>query len=335
MPRITEEAREARREQILDAARACLLEHGLEAVSMEMIIARSGLSTGAVYRYFKGKDDIMAAAVQATSREIGAAVAPILLGPPPGLPSELVEKLLSAWSGYARSGVGAAAGVDRMPVALHGWSYAQTDPELKATLRATLQGFRELCVPIIRRWQADGAIAADADPDAVAQLILTISLGFVAQRALVGDADVRAHADALTALSGADPKHNRPGGGHQLDGNTPAAATARLAEAVTGASPWLRQHGLRLRIVDNEPVLLSQPHSIPVTTRQSALRSRSAVLRRFRVPNATTGTFGGLWLKSRDGNDARRTPGHPEGSLRANVRCFWCYDARNNEHFDC
>jgi AcrR family transcriptional regulator len=203
MPRITQEAREARREQILDAARACLLEHGLEAVSMEMIIARSGLSTGAVYRYFKGKDDIMAATVQATAAEIGAAVAPILAGPPPGLPPELIEQLLTAWTGYAHSGVGAAAGVDRMPAALHGWSYAQTDPELKATVRGTLQGFRELCLPIIRQWQADGAIAASADPDAVAQLILSICLGFVAQHAMVGDADPRAHAAALTALSAA------------------------------------------------------------------------------------------------------------------------------------
>src|ERR1700733_13112342 len=59
MPRITEERREARREQILEAARSCLQEHGLEAVSMEMIIARSGLSTGAVYGYFKGKDEII------------------------------------------------------------------------------------------------------------------------------------------------------------------------------------------------------------------------------------------------------------------------------------
>ena len=52
MPKITDERREARREQVLEAARACLEEHGLEAVSMEMIIARSGLSTGAVYGYF-------------------------------------------------------------------------------------------------------------------------------------------------------------------------------------------------------------------------------------------------------------------------------------------
>ena len=123
----------------------------------------------------------------------------------PGLPSQLVEKLLAAWVSYSRSGVGAAAGIDRMPTALHGWSYAQTDPELKAALRAGLRGFRELCVPIIKRWQTDGVVAANADPDALAQLILSIWLGFVAQRSLTGDANVQAHADALAALTTAQP----------------------------------------------------------------------------------------------------------------------------------
>ena len=201
MPRITEERREARREQILDAARACLLEHGLEAVSMEMIIARSGLSTGAVYRYFKGKDEIMAAAVTAAASEIGVAAGPVLAGPKSRLPAELIEELLATWVGYSRSGVGAAAGIDRMPVALHGWSYAQTEPELKAALR----GFRDRCVPVIEQWQADGVVAASADPEAVAQLILSICLGFVAQRSLTGDAEVQAHADALAALTTARP----------------------------------------------------------------------------------------------------------------------------------
>ena len=205
MPRITEERREARREQILDAARACMLEHGLEAVSMEMIIARSGLSTGAVYRYFKGKDEIIGAAITTAAREIGAAVAPILTSPVPGPPSELVEKLLAAWVSYSHSGVGAAAGTDRMPAALHGWSHAQTDPELKAALRAGLRGFRELCAPLVKQWQTDGVVAASADPRAMAQLILSIWLGFVAQRSLTGDADVQAHADALAALATAQP----------------------------------------------------------------------------------------------------------------------------------
>jgi hypothetical protein len=88
-----------------------------------------------------------------------------------------------------------------MPVALHGWSYAQTDPEAKAILQASLRGFRERCVPLVKQWQTDGLIAADAEPDAVAQLILSICLGFVAQRSLTGDAEVQAHADALAALT--------------------------------------------------------------------------------------------------------------------------------------
>jgi AcrR family transcriptional regulator len=172
---------------------------------MEMIIARSGLSTGAVYRYFKGKEELIRAAVSADASEIGALAAPILAGPKPAAPAQLIEELLTAWVGYSRAGVGAAAGLDRMPIALHGWSYAQTDPEVKATLQATLRSFRDRCVPIIRQWQADGLIAAGVEPEAVAQLVLSICLGFVAQRSLTGDADVQAHADALAALTTGRP----------------------------------------------------------------------------------------------------------------------------------
>jgi AcrR family transcriptional regulator len=201
MPRISEEDRLARRQQILDAARVCVLEHGLEAVSMEMIIGRSGLSTGAVYRYFKGKDEILSAAITEASEEISAAVAPVVVDPKPGSPSEWLERLLVAQIGYSRSGVGAAVDVDRMLVAVHGWSYAQTDPQLKATVEASIKAFRSLCVPVVKQWQADGEVDAGADPDVVAQLIVSICLGFVAQHTLVGDASVKAHADALAALA--------------------------------------------------------------------------------------------------------------------------------------
>jgi AcrR family transcriptional regulator len=200
MPRITEEHREARRQQILDAARACILENGLESVSMEMIIARSGLSTGAVYRYFKGKEELIAASVAGATAEIGAALTPILQGGHSTSPAQLMENLLSAITAYSRSGVGAAAGIDRMPVAVHGWSYALTDPNLRATVQAGLQAFRAACVPIIEQWQADGAISPHVDPAAIAQLIVSIWLGFMAQRSLA-DAQVEAHAEALAALT--------------------------------------------------------------------------------------------------------------------------------------
>ena len=114
MPRISDERRESRREQILQAARACLQEHGLEAVSMEMIIASSGLSTGAVYGYFKGKGEIISALVTDGTAKLGERLVPILRNPePPPLP-ELAEQLLRAIVAFGEQ----EPGVDRLLVSL-------------------------------------------------------------------------------------------------------------------------------------------------------------------------------------------------------------------------
>jgi TetR/AcrR family transcriptional regulator, transcriptional repressor of aconitase len=198
MPKITDERREARREQILDAARACVQEHGLEAVSMEMIIARSGLSTGAVYGYFKGKDDIISAVVTEGTAAMGRQLIPILKNPePPPLP-ELIDQLLRTITEFGQD---KRDGIDRLLAAIHGWSHSQSDPGLKATIRAAYRGQRELLADTVRRWQEAGTFDPGADPEAVAQLLQSIVLGFVAQRALAGDADAQAHVTALNALT--------------------------------------------------------------------------------------------------------------------------------------
>jgi AcrR family transcriptional regulator len=198
MPKISPERREERREQILQAARLCLQEHGLEAVSMEMIIARSGLSTGAVYGYFKGKDEIINAAVTEGTAELGREVAPILRNPePPPLP-ELMRQLLRTIEDFGKDRYD---GIDRLLVAMHGWSHSQSNPELKAATLATYRSQRELFAETVRRWQSAGVLDRDADPEELAQLLVSIVLGFAAQRALAGDADVRAHVGALEALT--------------------------------------------------------------------------------------------------------------------------------------
>ena len=162
MPRITDERREARREQILEAARACLQEHGLEAVSMEMIIARSGLSTGAVYGYFKGKDEIINAVVTDGTAEMGRQLAPILTNPePPPLP-EFMEQLLRTIADFGQD---KQDGIDRLLVSLHGWSHSQSDPGLKAATRAAYRRQRELLADTVRRWQAAGTLDPGADPE--------------------------------------------------------------------------------------------------------------------------------------------------------------------------
>src|ERR1700689_3735439 len=61
MPKVSQQHRDARREQILAAARRCFLRDGFHATSMQDLFAESGLSAGAVYSYFAGKDDVIVA----------------------------------------------------------------------------------------------------------------------------------------------------------------------------------------------------------------------------------------------------------------------------------
>jgi AcrR family transcriptional regulator len=198
MPRISDERREARREQVLEAARACLQEHGLEAVSMEMIIARSGLSTGAVYGYFKGKEQIINAVIREGTAAMADHLAPVVTMPEPPAFPDFVELVLGAVVGFGQHKKG---DIDRLSVSLHGWSHSQSDPELKAATRASYSGLRKLFADAVRRGQEEGTFDAMADPEGIAELLTSITLGFVAQRALAGSADVAAHVAALETLS--------------------------------------------------------------------------------------------------------------------------------------
>src|ERR1700683_4914568 len=170
---------------------------------MEMIIARSGLSTGAVYGYFKGKDEIINAVVTDGTAAMGQHVLPILRDPePPPLP-EFMARLLRTITEFGQD---SGDGIDRLQISLHGWSHSQSDPVLRARTRAAYSRQRELFADVVRRWQAAGTFDPGADPDAIAELMQSVILGFVAQRALAGDADVQAHVDALEALVGGRPR---------------------------------------------------------------------------------------------------------------------------------
>ena len=61
MPKVTEAHRESRREQILLAAWKCFSRNGFHSTSMADVIKEAGLSAGAVYLYFKSKDEIIVA----------------------------------------------------------------------------------------------------------------------------------------------------------------------------------------------------------------------------------------------------------------------------------
>jgi AcrR family transcriptional regulator len=63
-----------RPEEILNAARALFLEHGVENVTTRQIAARVGISQTALYVYFKSKDEMLDRLVDAALRKLGAAL---------------------------------------------------------------------------------------------------------------------------------------------------------------------------------------------------------------------------------------------------------------------
>jgi TetR/AcrR family transcriptional regulator, transcriptional repressor of aconitase len=70
LPKIKPATMAARRQQILDAARARFEVHGFARTSMPDIVAESGLSNGTLYHYFPSKDDLVLAVCRAAFAQV-------------------------------------------------------------------------------------------------------------------------------------------------------------------------------------------------------------------------------------------------------------------------
>jgi TetR/AcrR family transcriptional regulator, transcriptional repressor of aconitase len=69
MPKISDERKTERREQILASARRCFAEHGYEGATVVRLEEATGLSRGAIFNYFGSKEELfIELAVQDTAR---------------------------------------------------------------------------------------------------------------------------------------------------------------------------------------------------------------------------------------------------------------------------
>src|SRR5215217_3588599 len=61
MPKVLPEYLEQRKQQIVDAAAACFTRAGFHQTTMADICAEADMSPGALYRYFRSKEEIIQA----------------------------------------------------------------------------------------------------------------------------------------------------------------------------------------------------------------------------------------------------------------------------------
>jgi TetR/AcrR family transcriptional regulator len=90
-----EREKEQRKTQILDTARALLFEKGLNATSINQIAKRAELSVGAIYFYYKNKEDLYAAlqveGLEILSQALKASVKK------PSVPEKDIRKIAQAY----------------------------------------------------------------------------------------------------------------------------------------------------------------------------------------------------------------------------------------------
>ncbi len=195
MPKVTDEHRELRRMQILEAAWRCFQREGVQATRIEHILAESGLAASALYRYFRNKDDIILAAITTSLQGLSQLLQPLVDGGDEGGPAEFIVRVSRTVGRYSER-----SGYNLTSIAVHGWSEAQRNAEVRALLAAFYGAFRERLAAKAERWQQLGLLGRDAAPADIAQTLLSLVLGDVVQSAILGATDAAATGRGLRAL---------------------------------------------------------------------------------------------------------------------------------------
>jgi len=192
MPRVDDNYLESRRREIVDAAMTCFSRQGFHRTTMQDIVRETGRSAGAIYRYFKSKEDIVAAIAEerhateevmlreAASR---ADVKTALRQLTRGLLGRLTDPGEQRWR--------------RITVQV--WAEALRNERVMEVVRHGLDDPIEMLADLVRRGQRDGTLP-DVDPVGTARVFAAIFHGLVLQQAWEPDLDVAGFIDAALVL---------------------------------------------------------------------------------------------------------------------------------------
>ena len=194
MPKVTEAHLEARREQILDAAAECFARKGFHRSTMHDICQMAELSPGAVYRYFRSKDEIIAA-MEEQGRQHSAAIIDAVT-------SERTDTL-DVLEGLVDVFFTKLEDVRDCAVHIELWAEALSNPRIKETVVRIDESIREaFSQRIVKDAQQRGEINAVLDPDAVARVLMAFWDGLVLQKTLDPTVDIWKYVAVMKAMIG-------------------------------------------------------------------------------------------------------------------------------------
>ncbi|MGZ0199439.1 TetR/AcrR family transcriptional regulator [Streptomyces sp. RM1] len=193
MPKVSQQYRDARRAEILAAARRCFVRDGFHGTSMQDLLAEVGLSSGAVYRYFPGKQDMIIAIAEENLAEVTGEVRRMTAVKPAAGIGELLARIFQVIKAKHEEDGFAA-------IALLVWAESLRDPTLAERIKSTLADVTAELADIVRERQESGGLPAGVPAAQLTQVIVASVPGYILQLATLGPAVVEGLPGAVRAL---------------------------------------------------------------------------------------------------------------------------------------
>jgi len=206
MPKVSKEYLKARREQIIKASTGCFTRKGFHKTTMQDICRASSLSPGAVYRYFRGKEEIIKAITDETLQRNVALMSP----------AKEKDDTVSAIEELADIFFSMLENPDecdtRLDIEL--WAEAMRNKKIMNALRRSLDHHLEILVEIVTNAQKKGQIDKSFDPKAVARVMISFFNGLTLQKGFDREVDIWSYVDVIKSMiRGLSRRPAREGGG--------------------------------------------------------------------------------------------------------------------------
>ena len=218
MPRVTQSHRDRQTARILAAAQLCFARRGFDGASMDEIVAKAGMSSSTVYRYFpEGKSSLVRTVIGRVMDPVVDWIAGLAeVDELPSFEDVFVTAVERSWvfgrpfSGEAdaspeaessespESAVATEAS-DQIDLMVGVWAELARRPDLREVYADSYLRVRGEVARVVRQWQGRGIIAGGIDPDEAAAVIHNAAVGLIIQRTVTGEFG-RADA-AMTALA--------------------------------------------------------------------------------------------------------------------------------------
>jgi TetR/AcrR family transcriptional repressor of nem operon len=165
-------AKQETREALIRAGMAVFTEEGVDLPSLDAICARAGFTRGAFYVHFKDREAFFAAVADQALQDFVNWV--LSTGEAQGGLSGVVDRFLGALQDGQRS----LGNPHKLLMQIVARGVQRDDPETQP-YRAVIDGAIERLAAVTKQGQEQGAIRRDLEPEQLALLLVSSSVGFI------------------------------------------------------------------------------------------------------------------------------------------------------------